>query len=263
MRLTFLILSAAVLFESFPAFAEDNYSLWPRRPAELEQARRLVREQKLTEAADLLKPFVTEKGIAGREARQITGAVNVRRYLTRMHPRAAVYKVKRGENMAKLSHATRCPSDVIMLLNGIVEPSALKAGQKLVVVPMDLRLEIHPLQREVSVWDGSCLVASYSLAKVEGAGGSGNEETSLLEREGYLQGSAVQKHSMQFLVSDRALHLGNGMYVAGGQRVKGSVVFRMEQRDLNELALLLGVGARVSIVRDEDSFIAGDVPQDH
>ena len=55
--------------------AADNFSLWPRRPDELEQARRLMQEQKGGEAVLLLQPFVTDDGIAGREARQICGRV--------------------------------------------------------------------------------------------------------------------------------------------------------------------------------------------
>lgn len=251
-----LILSAAALFSLLPPLtAADNYSLWPRRPAELEQARRLVHEQKLVEAVELLQPFVAEKGIAGREARQITGAINVRRYLTRMHPRATVYKVKPGDTIGRLAAESKCPADVVMLINGIVEPSALKAGQKLVVAPMDLHLEIHILQREVMVWDGSRLVASYPISKVERVTGGKNGETKIAAREGYMQNAPLPRHSTQFLSSDRALKLENGIYVAGEQRVNGANgVIRMEQRDLNELSLLMGVGARVSLVWDEAGY---------
>lgn len=251
-----LILSAAVLFSLFPcSSAADNYSLWPRRPAELEQARRLVHEQKLMEAAELLQPFVAEKGIAGREARQMTGSINVRRYLTRLHPKASVYKVRPGDTIGRLSEVSKCPADVVMLLNGIVEPSALKAGQRLVVASMDLHLEIHLLQREIMVWDGSRLVASYPISKAEGVVGNKNEETKVAAREGYMQNALLPRNSTQFLSSDRALKLENGMYVAGEQKVRaaGGVV-RMEQRDLNELALLLGLGARVTLVRDEAAY---------
>lgn len=258
MKSTSLILSGAAFFSlAFAAFAADNYSLWPRRPAELEQARRLASEQKLAEAVELLQPFVTEKGIAGREARQISGCINVRRYLTRLHPHAAVYKVKAGDTMGKLAAETKCPADVVMLLNGIVEPSALKSGQKLVIADMTLRLEIHLTQREVSVWDGTLLVASYHVKAVEGGAGKKNEETTVAAREGYFLNAQVQRNSTQFMASDRVLRLSNGMYVAGEQRLRGGKgVIRMDQRDLNELALLLGQGAQVSIVGDEDAYAA-------
>ena len=84
--------------------AADNFSLWPRRPDELEQARRLMQEQKRGEAVLLLQPFVADEGIAGREARQICGRVNVPRYLSRMHPGARVYTVRSGDNMARIAN---------------------------------------------------------------------------------------------------------------------------------------------------------------
>lgn len=254
MTSTFLTISAAVCFSlAAMARAAENYSLWPRRPVELEQARRLVRENKPIEVVELLAPFVGEQGIAGREARQITGAVNVRRYLSRRHPAVQVLTVKRGETLASIASANHCPVDVIMLLNGIVQPSSLKIGQKLVIVPMTLRIEIHPAQREVSVWDGSSLVADYDLIAVEGDRGTGNEETKVASRDAYLNGMKVSARSPLYAASDRSLSLENGHALVSDQRGEG-VRYRMQRKDLNELALLVAAGARVSIVRDASAF---------
>ncbi len=261
MKSTSLIFAAAAFCSliSAEAFAEENYSLWPRRPAELEQARALVREQKNDEAVALLRPFVAERGVAGREARQIASAVNVRRYLSRQHPHAAIHVVKRGETMEKVASACRCPSDLIMLLNGMVEPSALKIGQKLVVVNMALRAEIHPEQREVSVWDGQELVADYEILSVAGLSGKTNTETTLSAREGTLHGGAVARRSPDYPASDRLLRLANGWILAGEQQVHGAVL-RMRQQELNELILLLGVGAPISLVMYEENFTPPQPP---
>lgn len=251
------ILSAAVLFSlAAVTLAQENvnYSLWPRRPAELEQARILMKEQKFAEAVALLQPFVAEKGIAGREARQITGAINVRRYLTRQHPGADIHVVKRGENLARISGATHCPTELIMLLNGLVEPSDLKVGQKIVVVPMNLRMEIRPLQREISVWDGTSLVAAYNIISSGESAFRENAETTVKERPGYFNDSPLAAQSTQFLSSERGILLSNGASLHSENRGSGKVI-RMRSKDLNELTLLLGVGARVSIVCDEATFV--------
>ncbi|MBQ1961009.1 MAG: LysM peptidoglycan-binding domain-containing protein [Akkermansia sp.] len=255
MKLTSLILSVAGFCSLLSAvFAADNYSLWPRRPAELEQARHLVREQKVMEAAALLEPFVTETGIAGREARQILGAVNVRRYLSRRHPQAKVYKVQRGDTIERIADANKCPTDVLMLLNGLVEPSMLKRGQKLVVVPMNLRIEVRPAQREVSVWDGSQLVADYDIVEHSGLDGKTNEVTKVVAREGYLRGVAIPRRSLMYAASDRVLKLESDISITGAQRVSGAFV-KMAPKDANELALLVGVGARVALVRDDAAYL--------
>ncbi len=230
--------------------AAENYSLWPRRPAELEQARRLAREQKVDEAIALLAPFVSERGIAGREARQLSGSINVHRYLSRLHPHAVVRKVARGDTLERIAAASKCPSDLIMLLNGMVEPSSLKIGQKLVTVEMRLRMEIHLEQREISVWDGDALVADYNILSAEGVTGRGRDETTLASRDGSIKGNAVSRRSAYYPSSDRMLQLENGVVLAGEQAYRGKVL-RMEQRDLSELAMLLGVGAPVVLLYEE------------
>lgn len=251
MKLTSLIFVAAGLFSvALPAAAAENYSLWPRRPEELEQARRLMQEQKGGEAVLLLQPFVTDEGIAGREARQICGRVNVPRYLSRMHPGAAVYTVRKGDNMARIATKQECPQDVIMMLNGIVDPSSLQVGQKLVVVPMRLRMEIRPLQREISVWDGDQLVADYPILSMDDAlvERQKSTRTELKAREGYLDGHAVPERSPKYPSSERALLLGNGMMLAGGQNGHGSQKLVMDQKDLNELSMMLNCGNEVKII---------------
>lgn len=71
MKPTHLIFAAAALSSVLPSAAAERYSLWPRRPAEIEQARQLIREHRPEEAARLLLPLVGLDGIAGREARSL------------------------------------------------------------------------------------------------------------------------------------------------------------------------------------------------
>ncbi len=251
MKSTYSIFVAAVFCNLLgQAVASDNFSLWPRRPDELEQARRLMQEQKGGEAVLLLQPFVTDEGIAGREARQICGRVNVPRYLSRLHPGAVVYTVRPGDNMARIAAQQKCPQDVIMLLNGIVEPSSLRIGQKIVVVPMRLRVEIRPQQREISVWDEQQLVADYPILNMDEipAAQCKNEVTSVAAREGYIDGLAVLPRSPQYAASERVLVLANGIVIAGEKNGHGASVLRMEQKDVNELSLMLGLGNEVKII---------------
>lgn len=251
MKLTYLISAVAGLFSyCCQATTAENYSLWPRRPEELERARALMQQHKWGEAVLLLQPFVADEGIAGREARQICGRVNVPRYLSRMHPGAVVYTVRRGDNLARIAATQKCPQDVIMMLNGIVDPSAMQVGQKLVVVPMRLRMEIRPLQREVSVWDGSQLVAAYPIERMDDVPEAyrKSSETKLRAREGYVGGHAVNKRSTQFPASARVLYLENGMVLTHNQNASGGKRIEMNQKDINELALMLDCGNEVRII---------------
>lgn len=137
-----------------------------------------------------------------------------------------------------------------MLLNGIVDPSSLRVGQKLVLVPMRLRAEIRPMQREISVWDDQQLVADYPILSMDDipAEQRKGEVTSVASREGYIDGLAVQARSPQFSASERVLVLANGVTIAGGQNGQGRIVLRMDQKDVNELALMLGLGNEVKFI---------------
>ena len=140
-----------------------------------------------------------------------------------------------------------------MLLNGIVEPSSLKVGQKLVIVPMRLRMEIRPLQREVSVWDGQQLVADYPISSMDEIppARQKSETVEVKAREGYLDGLAVPVRSPKYPSSERVLLLSNGMMLTSGQNGHGAFKMHMEQKDLNELAMMLDCGNEVKIIYPE------------
>lgn len=245
----------AAAFSSTLCAAAERYSLWPRRPAEIEQAQRLLQANKAAEAVQLLQPLISMDGIAGQEARQIVGSVNVGTYLSLRHPGAAVYTVKKGDNLAKIASAVHCPFELMMLLNGLVDPASMHVGQKLVYVPMKQQLEIVLPRREVLVWNGQTLVASYKLSAVEGVSGSvAEEQTSVSARDGYVAGGKIPAWSPMMGSSERSLVLGNGVVLSAGQG-SGGKVLRMAQADLNELALLVGVGNPVTLV-----YKAADIP---
>ena len=251
MKSTFLTLSAAACFNILLAghVAADNYSLWPKRPPEIEQARRLVRADERDKAVELLKPFVAREGVVGREARKITAAVQVPRYLSRRNPTATLYTVRAGDTLHRIVSTTHCPAEMIMLLNGISEPSALKAGQRIVVTKMSLRAEVYPQLREICIWDDDVLVASYDIESHNLPKVSEEVKTQVESRDGYLDGDALARRSAQYLSSNRVIRLGCGISVCGGHTPTGTCI-QLQDADINELALLLFVGAEVIIVNE-------------
>ncbi|MBE6419003.1 MAG: LysM peptidoglycan-binding domain-containing protein [Akkermansiaceae bacterium] len=249
MKSIFLTLSVAVLFNSLmsgDAYAQ-NYSLWPKRPPEIEQARKLAHAGKGAEAVEILRPFVTQEGVVGREARKITSAVQLPLYLSRRNPKATIYVVKSGEALNRIVNATQCPVELIMLLNGIVDPSALRAGQKLVVVQMGLRAEVNLRMRELSVWDDDTLVASYDIESHSLPIADENAATSIEAREGMINDETLHKRSTEFLCSQRMLKLASGVIISASPQAQSPSVC-LKTADVNELALLLNSGARVDII---------------
>lgn len=257
MKSTLLIFTAAALSSALCATAAERYSLWPRRPAEIEQARQLIKERRPDEAVRLLLPLVGLEGIAGREARQLVGVVNAPVYLSLRHPAAAVYTVRRGDHLTKVASSLHCPYELLMLLNGIVDPGAIHVGQRLVYVPMQQRVEINLPRREITVWNGELLVSSYNITGVEETyvSGMADQDAAVTQRDGYVDGSKVPAWSPLMICSDRRLTLSNGIIIAADSKAAG-LTLCMAQTDLNELALLVTVGTPVHIVKR-----AADIPE--
>ena len=67
-RVFFSLLAAACCAQG--VFADgENYSLWPRRPEALAEARRLMDRGSLPQALELLQPLVEQGGVVGRKRR--------------------------------------------------------------------------------------------------------------------------------------------------------------------------------------------------
>lgn len=251
MKSIFLTLSVAACFNFIlaqPVLAQ-NFSLWPKRPPEIEQARRLVRATQYDEAVNLLKPFTTGEGVVGREARKITAAVQVPRYLSRRNPYAAIYTVRPGDTLHRIVANTQCPAEMLMLLNGTADPSALKAGQRLVVVKMTLRAEVYPQMRELCVWDDEQLVASYDIDTLKLPNSKKNIQSKVENREGAIDGGVLPKRSTQYLASQRTIRLAGGIAICSAP-CNSPHSIQMKAADVNELALLLSAGAEVIVVNE-------------
>ncbi len=251
MKLTYLILSAAACYSVCADSSADgaNYSLWPQRPPQIAEAARLLQEGNADKAVDLLRPFVRQEGVIGREARKMTASVNVVKYLSRSNPTAYIYTVRSGDTLPRIVVNTKCNSEVLMLLNGIVDPSSLRAGARLVAVNMKLRAEVHVAGREIRVWDNDTLVAVYDVEALELSDSAISQECTVTAREGYIDNNVLGRTSLQLLAAERVVRLSNGVSVTGSQVVNAPFV-QLKAADVNELALLLSFGSDVSVIRD-------------
>lgn len=247
MKLIYLILGVGVCCSGVIATqTHENYSHWPRRPQEFEQAQLLMAQHKWAEAAHILQPFVRDSDSFGCEARAVVGRTNIVRYLSRMHPYSSVYTVRKGDTLPKIASKTKCPVDLLMLYNGLTTPSALQIGQKLVTVDMSLRMEIYPSLNELAVWDGDVLVSSYKILSFSGDISSLETEGEVIiaSRESYIHGNRIPENSGQTSYADKLIRLSNGLVIFS-QKSKDKRTLCLSQKDMNELALLLREGNTV------------------
>lgn len=251
MKSIFSIFAVAVCFSPCHSAEALNYSLWPRRPEEVTRAFELLNEggdeQK---ALGLVEPHLHGYGIGGREARKIAGRINAGRYLSGRRPRMAVHTVKSGDNLFRIADRMKCPVDVLMYVNGTLEPSALKIGQKLNIPPLNYRMEIRPDTNEIIVWDGDVLVACYPvrmarLPKPLPATGV------VLAREAFLDGRPVVRNSPDYASADKELVLADGgVCITSRPLPAGAAGFQLAAADANELSLLIVPGNEVVVTRE-------------
>lgn len=247
MKLIYLILGVGVCCSGVMVTrAQDNFSHWPRRPQEFEQAQVLLAQQKWAEAAHVLQPFVRDTDSFGCEARSVVGRTNIVRYLSRMHPYSSVYTVRQGDTLPKIASKTKCPVDLLMLYNGLTAPSALKVGQKLVFVDMPFRIEVYPTLNELAVWDGDVLVTSYKILAIKGdvVSQEDEKEMTVSSREAYIHGKRIPDNSAQTSYADKLIRFSNGVVIFS-QKLKDKTTICLSQKDINELAFLIRAGNTV------------------
>lgn len=79
-KVFFSLLAAAFCAHGVLADGE-NYSLWPRRPEALAEARRLMDRGSLPKALELLQPLAEQGGVVGKEAKELIGRLRIRQLL--------------------------------------------------------------------------------------------------------------------------------------------------------------------------------------
>lgn len=251
MRSIFSIFAAAVCFSPCQSAEALNYSLWPRRPDEVTRAfELLIKGGNEQEALKLVEPHLRGYGIGGREARKIAGRINAGKYLSGCRPGMAVYTVKSGDNLFRIADRMKCPVDLLMYVNGLLEPSALKIGQKLKAPPLNCRMEIRPDTNEILVWDNSVLIACYPVVQARLLR-TLPAQSSVLAREAFLDGQPVVRNSSDYASADKELVLAEGRArIASRPLSSGDVGFQLSTADANELALLIVPGNEVTVTRE-------------
>ncbi len=261
MKLIYLTFIAAV-YSSPLLLSQGETSPWPRRPAVLEQARLLARDGRYADACDQLRSELTHHGIAGHEVRGLYSALMMRLYMNREHPKAFVYTVQAGDHIQRIAEKTNCAPGLLMLINGILDPSRMRVGQKLVAIPLQLRLLIHEQESEIALWDGDTLLACYPIESVEG-GVLPSQLTRVVKQvDAYRAGKKLSRNAALNISYNRVIEVSGGIYIAGKQKIKDAfAVYRLPQERLNEWAFFVLKDVPVRII-SKGEYKLGEAPPD-
>ena len=244
-RVFFSLLAAACCAQG--VFADgENYSLWPRRPEALAEARRLMDRGSLPQALELLQPLVEQGGVVGREAKDLIGSLRIRQLLDPNGPDVKKYTVRRGDSWIRMVRKLDCSQAMVMHLNGLMDIPVLHAGDVLKYRPLDFHVVVNVPEKEVCLYDGTNFVKGYPILSMKD-GGKKNLETSVKDEQ-----APVSIYSKKFPSADKTLVLAAGGYVIDVSRgAPRSPGFYLSRQDCNELAMLTRAGTKVTILREK------------
>lgn len=255
MRSTFSISSAkgccsllaAVCCAQAALAAGENYSLWPRRPEALAEARRLMERGSLSPALDLLQPLVKQDGVVGREAKDLIGSLRIRQVLDPNSPDVKRHVVKKGEAWTRMVKKLDCSQALMMHLNGLMDIPSLQPGDVFKYRPLDFRIVVHVPDREVCLYEGENFVKAYPILEVKDTGRK-NVETVVKDEQ-----ASVTIYDRRYPAADKTLLLAAGGYVIDAKKeAPRAPGFYLNRQDCNELSMLTKAGTKVDIIREKE-----------
>ena len=229
-RVFFSLLAAACCAQG--VFADgENYSLWPRRPEALAEARRLMDRGSLPQALELLQPLVEQGGVVGREAKDLIGSLRIRQLLDPNGPDVKKYTVRRGDSWIRMVRKLDCSQAMVMHLNGLMDIPVLHAGDVLKYRPLDFHVVVNVPEKEVCLYDGTNFVKGYPILSMKD-GGKKNLETSVKDEQAPVSIYSKQFPSADKRVTEAAVHIGG---VCAGSTGPGLMILAgIEEADTEE-----------------------------
>lgn len=240
--------SAAVAANTASADAPLNYSLWPRRPQQLDDARKLVKQGHISQAHELIKDLLEAEGVAGAEARALYGDMLLNALLQPGAEGQVQYEIKRGDNCLKIARQQNCPMDLMLHLNPNLQPNRLSLGEKLWLLPLDFSVKIRLGTKEVCLYRQNNFIKAWPIVGNLASTLKAGEHTTVKSESGEVAGRGVTTQSEQFAVANKVIHLANGLRIeAAGPNSGGRGIF-MAQADVNELSLLLNNNSKIEVL---------------
>lgn len=210
-KVFFSLLAAAFCAQGVLADGE-NYSLWPRRPEALAEARRLMDRGSLPKALELLQPLAEQGGVVGKEAKELIGRLRIRQLLDPNGPDVKKYTVRKGDSWIRMVRKLGCSQAMVVHLNGLMDIPALHTGDVFKYRPLDFHVVVNVPEKEICLYDGTDFVKGYPILSMKD-GGKKNVETTVKDEQ-----APVSIYSRQFPSADKTLVLAAGGYVIDAAR---------------------------------------------
>lgn len=226
-----------------------------------EKAREMIAVGDLAGARERLRTVVSiyPRSKAAPEARRIVGEMNLDELLSasRMEGKS-VHVVRSGESFLGIAAKHNTTLDCIMHLNGLLDLRSLHPGEELIVMPLELRVQIDPSRKALSLWEaGGRFVKEYPLLAMDLAGLKGGLRTKIAAKSGLVGSRRVTPGMKDYREAEKMFSLEKSSLQirpldpvdeeAEGEDLSPGAGFHLSVEDTEELALLLRPGNEVEI----------------
>ncbi len=224
-----------------------------------DKARRMLEAENFEEARKFLEEIVVKyQGTPSElEAYRVLGEMNMDDLFgVRPNDGKVEYTVKRGDSYLAIASKFKTNFDLIKQLNGLTRSDQLRPGDKLIIMPLNYSLRIHPLKNQLFLMSGgsdnSKVIKLYEPIYEMTLSKKGKSVKTSIERiVAYHEGRRVNSTRGNYREAEKSIKIQNPNFDIRGDSEDIARGFRgivLSQADIEELSLILRSGNNVELV---------------
>lgn len=221
-----------------------------------QKLKELLAEESMEEAEEKMKYIVSFYPAAesAAQCRHILGEINLDRLL---NPNELAGKkiitVRPGDTFSRIIDENETTMDSLTHLSNLKrnDHRSLHPGDRLVVMPMNMRAVIDLRRNTLTIWNGGEFIKEYALLKVAYKSSSATKYCKIGMIRGSHDGKLYLHHAEEYRGSEKVIILSDKSLairsVSSDSENDQSLGFMLSQSDMEELPLLLRPGNDVEI----------------
>lgn len=221
-----------------------------------QRAKELLAMESMVEAEEKLKYIVSfyPSAKCAPEARRILGEINIDRLLDPDWKQGkSVITVKSGDTYSRIVRRNKTTMDSLIHLSKLMraDPRSLHPGDKLTVMPLEMRVEIDTRRKTLTLWKGGEFVKEYPLQKISYKGKGAVKRLKIGSIRGWYRGKLLASHAEDYRASSKVIALSDKSLairaISEDDNEEFGQRFILKPADIEELPLLLRPGNDVEI----------------
>lgn len=222
------------------------------------RAKELLAMESMAEAEEKLKYIVSfyPSAKCAAAARRILGEINVDRLLDpEWEEGKTVLSVKSGDTFTRIVSQNKTTMDSLVHLSKLMRADhrSLHPGDKLTVMPLEMRVVIDLRRKTLTLWHGGEFIKEYPVEKISYKGTDGVKRLKIDSIRGWFRGKVYPSHAEQYLGSSKIITLSDKSLairaVSDDNEGDFGLGFLLSPADVEELPLLLRPGNDLEIRR--------------